>query len=201
MKSIVYKKTYNAPIIDRKEVLRYAGVKESNQETEALLDGCIAEARDILTYNACYRHFPISIDGDNIDLGFAETVSHSLALCLGGCDEIVIFCATVGTELDRLIKRRSLSSPAAAVMLEALGSERVEALCDELCADIASQTSAKLRPRFSPGYGDLSLELQRDIFSALDCPGKIGVTLGEKLFMTPSKSVTAIVGIETWSSV
>ena len=53
----------------------------------------------------------------------------------------------------------------------------------------------QLRPRFSPGYGDLPLELQKDVFRVLDCPRKIGLSLNESLLMSPSKSVTAIIGI------
>ena len=52
-----------------------------------------------------------------------------------------------------------------------------------------------LSARFSAGYGDVPLELQRDIFALLDCPRRIGLTLNESLLMSPSKSVTAIVGI------
>ena len=52
-----------------------------------------------------------------------------------------------------------------------------------------------LRPRFSAGYGDLSLSVQKDIFSVLDCARKIGLTLNDSLIMSPSKSVTAVVGI------
>ena len=52
-----------------------------------------------------------------------------------------------------------------------------------------------LRSRFSPGYGDLGLEMQKDIFAVLDCPRKIGLSLNESLLMSPSKSVTAIIGI------
>ena len=52
-----------------------------------------------------------------------------------------------------------------------------------------------LRPRFSPGYGDLPLALQADVFWALDCTSKIGVSLSESLIMSPQKSVTAIIGI------
>lgn len=33
------------------------------------------------------------------------------------------------------------------------------------------------------------------IFSLLDCPKRIGVTLGDTLLMSPSKSVTAFIGI------
>ena len=50
-------------------------------------------------------------------------------------------------------------------------------------------------PRFSPGYGDLNINVQRDIFTHLDLSRKIGVTLNESLIISPSKSVTAIIGL------
>ena len=37
--------------------------------------------------------------------------------------------------------------------------------------------------------------MQKDIFAALDCPRKISLSLNESLLMSPSKSVTAIIGI------
>ena len=52
-----------------------------------------------------------------------------------------------------------------------------------------------LRPRFSPGYGDLPLEFQRDFFRILRPQRRIGVTLTDACLMVPSKSVTALVGI------
>ena len=51
------------------------------------------------------------------------------------------------------------------------------------------------RPRFSAGYGDFELSAQTEIFHALDCQRKIGLTLNDSLLMSPSKSVTAIIGI------
>lgn len=51
------------------------------------------------------------------------------------------------------------------------------------------------RPRFSPGYGDLPLSAQREIFAVLDCGKRIGLMLNDSLLMSPSKSVTAFVGI------
>lgn len=195
MKSFVYKKSYNAPEVNRKEVMRYAGIKEDVDEASALLDRLLPEAEDALSYKLIYSRSKISVEGDIVDLGFVKTASHSLALCLKDCDEAVVFCATVGVAIDRLIARYSSVSPASAVMLQALGSERVESLCDRFCDELAMDTGRELRPRFSPGYGDLSLELQRDIFALLD-PREIGVSLCDNLFMTPSKSVTAIIGLK-----
>ena len=80
-------------------------------------------------------------------------------------------------------------------MLQAIGAERLESFCDIFCRDISCEYNEKLRPRVSPGYGDIPLSMQKEIFSALDCSRKIGLSLNASLLMTPTKSVTAIVGI------
>ena len=80
-------------------------------------------------------------------------------------------------------------------MMQAVGAERVEALCDAFCEQFRRENGVGLRPRFSPGYGDLPLAAQRELFALLDCPRKIGLTLNESLLMSPTKSVTAFAGI------
>jgi len=49
--------------------------------------------------------------------------------------------------------------------------------------------------RFSPGYGDLPLAVQRDFLAALDATRQLGITLTPSNLMVPTKSVTAIVGV------
>ena len=102
--------------------------------------------------------------------------------------------AGAGLEIDRLIRRYTSLSPAKALFFQAIGAERIESLCDAFCEEL-KKDGLQLRPRFSPGYGDLPMELQKDIFRVLDCPRKIGLALNESLLMSPSKSVTAIIGI------
>jgi len=193
----VFVKSYPAPPIDRREILRYAGMKEPSAEVEQLLDSCLLQI-DKLSYQVCWREFAIRDDGDTLDLGFTRTASADLRRNLMGCHSLVLFAATVGLEIDRLIARAERLSPASALLLQAIGSERVEAVCDEFNRDITAAQLAQgryTRPRFSPGYGDLPLALQRDIFAVLDCPRRIGISLNQSLMMSPSKSVTAIIGI------
>ncbi|MBQ5601557.1 MAG: Vitamin B12 dependent methionine synthase activation subunit, partial [Clostridia bacterium] len=71
----------------------------------------------------------------------------------------------------------------------------IEALCDAFCADIKKEYNTGLEPRFSPGYGDLPLSAQKNIFAVLDPERRIGLTLNSSLLMSPSKSVTAFVGL------
>ena len=192
MTGAVYTKAYIAPQINKREILRYLGARDDVPEISALVDECIAEAEAALSYKVCFCEVDILRDGDTLALGAVKTSSEALNKNLLGCERAVIFAATVGVSLDRLIARYSVLSPSKAVVFDAIGAERVEALCDEFSTDIASE--CETRPRFSPGYGDFPLEAQKDIFALLDCPRKIGLALNESLLMSPSKSVTAIIG-------
>ena len=190
----IFVKFYGDLPYNRKEILRYAGVKEESEEIGALLDECIGEYS--ASFKVCYREFPVSLNGETLDLTFAKTDSKSLKINLNGCDSIILFAATAGIETDRLIAKYAKIAPSKSVMFQAIGTERIETLCNAFCDDFAAELSGKYtRPRFSPGYGDLPLELQKNIFSVLDCHRKIGISLNDNLFMSPSKSVTAIMGI------
>ena len=178
---MIYTKTYDAPPVDRREILRYAGVRGDAPEIEALLDECIKESEDKLTYKVCYGGFPVSFF-DSVD-------SKDLKKHLEGCDKVILFAATVGIGIDRLIARYASVSPTKSLLFQAIGAERIEALCDEFNSDFVGS-------RFSPGYGDLPLEFQREIFKVLDCPKRIGLTLNESMLMSPTKSVTAIIGVK-----
>lgn len=199
MSNTVYTLSYDEPPLDRGEILRYAGVRGDAPELCGLLEECISEARGRLVYKVCYAKFPITKEGELLNIGFTSTSSSDLSKNLRDCDSIVLFAATVGLEIDRLITRYSSISPTKALIFQALGAERIESLCNSFCRDIKTKKKAEgrsVRPRFSAGYGDFPIEEQRNIFAALDCPKRIGVSLNESLLMSPSKSVTAIIGID-----
>ena len=194
----VFVKNYEPPAYDLREVLRYAGVRGPSAGIEALAEDCIRELGDRVSCKVCYAEFPIRGGADGLDLIFARTGSRDLARNLAGCGSVVLFAATIGLELDRLIARYARVAPSRAHMFQAVGAERIESLCDLFNREISSEKAllGKItRPRFSPGYGDLPLELQSDIFRVLDCPRRIGLSLNESLLMSPSKSVTALIGV------
>ncbi|MBQ9334459.1 MAG: Vitamin B12 dependent methionine synthase activation subunit [Lachnospiraceae bacterium] len=197
--------------INMDEVMRYGGMMisrtpvppdtrdESVGEVRALIDECASEVLPMLAYKVCYRHIDVTWDGDSPVLPFDSHRSRNLAHNLEGCTAGVMFAATIGVGIDRLITRYNHSSPSKALILQALGAERVEALCDLFNAQIEEEAVAKgmsLRPRFSPGYGDLPLTVQKDFMTLLDCAHLIGINLNESLLMSPSKSVTAIIGMK-----
>lgn len=195
MMPIVTVKSFLKTAFDEKEILRYARCAEANEETMALLRSCLQEAEPILTAKLCYVKLPIRIDGDRCEMDDFSIVSKDLAKNLQGCEYVLLLCATVGIELDRLIAKYGRFSPSRALLLQAIGTERIEALCDDFCQEYAQENACTLKPRFSCGYGDLPLETQRQIFALLNCSKHIGVYLNDSLLMVPSKSVTAFVGI------
>ena len=195
MNITVLTKAYNDLPFNKKEILRYANCKEVTPETEALLNECIEEVKAKLSYKVCYCVLPVKITKTSVDFDAFKVNSEKLSLNMKNCEKAIIFGATLGTEIDRLIMKYGKLSPAKALFFQSIGAERVEALCDEFCNDIKNELNVNLKPRFSPGFGDLDLTAQKDIFKLLDCSKKIGLTLNDSLLMSPTKSVTAFVGI------
>ncbi|MBE5935414.1 MAG: Vitamin B12 dependent methionine synthase activation subunit [Lachnospiraceae bacterium] len=203
--NIVQTKTYTTIDYNLKEILRYSGVAKTTPEINNLIESCIQELDGKLSYKVCYKAFPISSHLTNnnsntplLDLGFTTTHSTDLIKNLESCNSIILFGATIGLEIDRLIAKYSSSSPSRALILQAIGAERIESLCNAFNKDISTEQQAlgnNTKPRFSPGYGDLDINFQKDIFEALNCSKHIGLTLNESLLMSPSKSVTAIIGV------
>ena len=183
---------------DEKEILRYAMLPSFAPKPEELpLQECLKAAKGAAQCRAVWRRYLLVRDGDTLDLGFAKTDSRDLKKHLEGCGEILLFACTAGAETDRRIARAKLLSPARGLLMHAIGAQQVEGGCDRLCARLAQQfPDRQLTDRFSPGYGDLTLEMQRDVMAALDCGRTIGSTLTDSLLMTPSKSVTAIIGMK-----
>lgn len=190
MMAAVTTRTYEAPPLDRGEVLRYMGCRKETPDIKSLLDDCLAELAGKLSYKVCFGSF----DAET----FSSSGGSALEKNLSGCREVVLFAATIGIGIDRLIVKYSRLAPSRALCFQAIGSERIESLCNAFNDDVRREQGGKgflTRPRFSPGYGDFPLAAQKQIFDLLDCPRKIGLSLTESLLMSPSKSVTALIGL------
>ena len=190
--------TLPGPPVDRSEILRYAGCRKETAEYLPL-EECLSLVTGQLTYRVVCEEFDISPAADGVRLNHVFFPSRDLAHSLSGCSRVLLFAATIGLAMDRLITRYERVSPVYAWLLHAIGSERIESLCGAFCRlqdERLSLFSERLRPRFSPGYGDLSLDCQQPIFQMLECEKRIGLTLTKSLLMSPSKSVTALAGIE-----
>ena len=191
---MIYTLTIPPAPVDEREIMRYMGCIDDDTAVAELIRSCTREAEPFIAGKVCYGEFDVTVTDNTVDLGFAAVKSAALSKHLGTCRRAVIFAATVGIGIDRLISKYGTVSPARSLCMQCFGAERIESLCDIFEEKITQGRVAK--KRFSAGYGDLPLDFQRDIFAALDCPRKIGVTLNESLLMSPTKSVTAIIGIK-----
>ena len=132
-------------------------------------------------------------EDDEVIFDFGSVKSESLRKNLEGCESAYVFAATVGIGVDRMMKRLSVSSKAEMMVFSCIASSGIECWCDFINGKLAETHT--LKPRFSPGYGGVSLEIQKDIFRFLEAEKMLGLTLTESLLMVPVKSVTAFVGI------
>ncbi len=115
----------------------------------------------------------------------------------GTVDEIVAGVCTIGDALERraseLWDARELPL---ALMLDSVGSGAVESLAeyvnDLLCQEGIAR-GVKVTNRVSPGYGGWDVAEQRLLWQL--CPGDaVGVALNDACFMTPTKTITILVG-------
>ena len=213
----IVRKSYKASEIeiDPHEVLRYLGYKKElvTAEDLAQVEGFLPEARAAMKAAACWGRFEVDLlAGDKIRFPYGDVESRDLsrnlrggapvgdcASCAPARREIFLFAATIGLEYDRLVQRARISSMAKASFLSAIGAAAVEKVCDLLNEEprqLAAGEGKTLRPRYSAGYGDYTLENQRGIFDLLTPAKYIGLTLKDNLIMVPEKSVTAVIGIE-----
>ena len=192
----VFIKNYLPPTVNEREIFRYAGQKtQPSVALQTLLNECLSEVLPLLAYRVCYL------------TGTTAQIIRALGNCYTGeliknrlsqAEYAVVFGATVGIEIDRLIVRYGDISPAKALLLQAVGAERIESVCNAFCEDLNGEYAnkgLKASARFSAGYGDFPLSAQKRIFQLLTPEKKIGLTLNESLLMSPTKSVTAIVPI------
>ena len=113
---------------------------------------------------------------------------------------VLLFAATLGIEADRLIERARVRSMAEVSILQAASAAMIEAYCDDINRRIKEEAHARglyVRPRYSPGYGDLALKSQKDFFALLKPEKETGITLTSSLIMVPTKSVTALIGLSS----
>lgn len=185
------------PAISEKNALRYAGDHNPTTETLSLLKDCIKECNGIFAQKAVYRILPIERRRDELLIGGMNIKSDALMKNLQSCDTVIIFAASAGFGMDRLIAKYSKISPAKALLLHGIGTERVEALCDSFCEMLTSQMNLRLAPRFSPGYGDLALGIQKEVLNLLNASKTLGIGLNSSMLLSPAKTVTAFVGIKT----
>ena len=184
--------------IPRQSIRRYLGMgrAQPDETLEKMIRECLTEFLTQVQFKACCRLLPVQPQEGGLDFGVFFAPGNGLAKNLAGCPQAIVFVATTGMVSELQRKRAAVTSLAKALVLDAIGTAAIEQFCDLLGQQWAAELRGQyLRPRFSPGYGDLPLALQTPLLGALGAQKNIGVTLTESLLMIPQKSVSAIVGV------
>ncbi len=180
--------------INKNEVKRYLSICKGDTQCDELISDCTNEIYKVAKPRAVYLEDEISINDDIIDFSFDTVKSLKLSKNLCGCKEAFVFCATLGIEVDRLIQKYAKIEPSRSVVINSIASALIEEFCDYL--NNLLKENKELCPRFSAGYGDFSITHQKDILDALDANKRLGISLTESYMMTPTKTVTAVIGIK-----
>lgn len=184
--------------ISANEVLLYLGYRTGAvpEELERQIAACAGEIRATARPRAVWR--PMRLDGTHL-LGSDVTLEgEDVRALLSGCGEAVLLAATLGPEVERLLRRAEVTDMARALVLDAAASTAIENVCDLFEADLRAYYAERglfLTDRYSPGYGDLPLTSQRAFCALLDTERRIGLHLSESCILVPRKSVTALLGV------
>lgn len=182
-------------IFPEKEALRYLGIQQE-APPEVLIQ--VREASDLLLSQCNPRYVWRLLDKSQLAAQGLIFPGEDLATLLRDCDRVVLFALTLGEQIDTCIRRAGITSPGKALVLDACASALCEACCDGLQRQLEEQLCTEgLFPtdRFSPGYGDLPLSVQKPLLEALDAQRRCGILLSDTCIMSPRKSVTAIFGL------
>ena len=183
-----------------KEAVRYLGYgrNTADERTRMMIKDAFSEVEEAAGPKSICRIFDMEQDSDGrIMIGNISIESHSLSRNLRGCVKVVLFGATLGPGVDQLIRRTSLTDMSHAVIQQACAATILEEYCDKKQLELGDELEGEglyLRPRFSPGYGDFDIHYQKPLMQMLDCAKTIGLTMTDSYMMTPSKSVTAVIG-------
>ena len=160
-----------------REAIRYLGYGRHaiDEQTLALVECSMEELKAKVRERFIYRIFELSQKDGVLQIGDWTIESKGLSRNLKGCGRM-----------------------AKAVVLQSCAAALLEEYCDDCQEEIAKELSCEgwyLRPRFSPGYGDFDIRHQEKLLALLQADKKIGLTMTKSCMLTPTKSVTALIGI------
>lgn len=183
-----------------REIYRYLGYRgiSPDEETDRRIRKCVADLNRVITPKNVYESFPLETGNGCVRFAGLEVRSSDLIRNLKDSTRITMLAVTIGHGVDKLIRRAEVSDMLDAAIFQAAGAAMVESYIDTVNEQIRQEAKAEgysLRPRFSPGYGDLPLSMQTDFERILKMSRNCGIALTDTYLMVPSKSVTALIGM------
>lgn len=187
--------------IDKLEVARYLGFagKEADSQTKNDIQSAIELLGEKLEMKTHYAIFDIdksqNITLEKTNLSFGGESAKDL---LEDCNKCILLIATLGSGVDELIRKLQITNMPLAVVADFCASSLVENLCNQFEDEIKKnilKSGEFFTDRFSPGYGDMPLSIQKQFCEVLDASKRVGVFVNSGGIMIPRKTITAVIGI------
>lgn len=190
--------------INKSEVLRYLGYKGQciDENLNQKINQCIDETKENIDLKYVYEVYDIKnntkshiVEFKNSNLKFE---SKDISELLKDCDKCILMSATLGFNIEKTIRTYSYKNLTKGVIIDACATTSIEEACDIIQDNILQDVSKEnktLTMRYSPGYGDLDIRVNKDILNILNAQRKIGITVTDTGIMIPRKSVVALIGI------
>lgn len=188
--------------INKNEVLRYLGYKGQiiDEKIMSTIDECINEVKKIITPRVMYEYKDIKIINEGVKILGTNLLltGNDIRNHLSNSKKCVLMAVTIGNDIERKTRLYEKTNLTKALILDSCATTAVEEVCDIVEEEVrkkAENNSMDITFRYSPGYGDLPLDVQSSFLRTLDAQKKIGLTVSENNILFPRKSVTAIIGI------
>ncbi len=180
------------PIDEREIWARLGGMGALDDEK---ISGVISEISSVATPAFAARELFVRVNNAKCVCTDELTVaSEDFARIVNGCRRVLVLGGTLGMGVDRLIYKKSAISVAEGFIYDAVASAVVEGLMD--LGEIRLTSGYEHTRRFSPGYGDMPMAIQGEIINLIDGGKTLGIALAGSKLMSPSKSVTALIGLK-----
>lgn len=187
---------------NKDQVLRYLGYRSQTLDkvTNDLIEESINEMRDLIKPRYVYKFFNIMRKEEGMYLSHSNfnLVGENIKNHLAKSEVCALMAVTIGNNVDTKIRYYEKINMTKALILDACATATIEEICGNVCKElkeIVNRENKVLTSRYSPGYGDLPIDIQKSFLDILDAGNTIGLTVSSHNILIPRKSVTAIVGI------
>lgn len=173
-------------------------LKLPRNSDEEFVKKIIKDYIPLIESSSRYLKLPIEISDSLVIINKIHSFySSALSSHLNKCRWVTLMAVTIGGFIEQKNEKYLKNGMSLNAMVgDAVGSETVEESAKYISGIIGGQIRKRgfiATKRFSPGYGDLSLDVQKIFFSELKL-NEIGIEINDSFLMTPQKSITAFIG-------
>lgn len=196
--------------IKKHEVLRYLGYRsqELSYDMEKLIEETMGEAKELIRPRYTYKYFSFNSNKEIILNKEEKTILFKhMDMAMIGKDIIehlnfskgfYMLAVTLGMEIDKSIRYYEKLNLTKALILDACGTAAIESVADFVCTKLKNELkkdNCTITSRYSPGYGDFPIDIQRKFLKIVEAEKLIGLTATKDNILIPRKSVTAVASV------